>query len=86
MLSLYIIFEWLKTLAGNFANRQLPVLVKGTSFISFHQLSRSESQAEKICAVSGKSAPRDQITRVLYLVTRFNPVLEISDVECYHMG
>ncbi|WWC71087.1 uncharacterized protein I206_105040 [Kwoniella pini CBS 10737] len=36
--------------------------------------------------LSGKSASRDQITRVLYLVSRFNPVLEIADVECYHIG
>ncbi|WVR06633.1 hypothetical protein IAU60_003665 [Kwoniella sp. DSM 27419] len=56
VLSLYIIFEWIKTLLQNFAN------------------------------LSGKSASRDQITRVLYLVTRFNPVIEIADVECYHIG
>lgn len=37
-------------------------------------------------AVSGRSASRDQITRVLYLVQRFNPVIEIGDVECYHIG
>ncbi|WVQ84396.1 hypothetical protein IAT38_006548 [Cryptococcus sp. DSM 104549] len=36
--------------------------------------------------LSGKSASSDQITRVLYLVSRFNPVLEIADVECYHIG
>lgn len=36
--------------------------------------------------VSGKSASSDQVTRVLYLVTRFNPVIEIADVECYHIG
>lgn len=36
--------------------------------------------------MSGKSASPDQVTRVLYLVTRFNPVLEIADVECYHIG
>ncbi|WWC88337.1 uncharacterized protein L201_003247 [Kwoniella dendrophila CBS 6074] len=36
--------------------------------------------------LSGKSASKDQITRVLYLVSRFNPVLEIADVECYHIG
>jgi len=36
--------------------------------------------------VSGKSASSDQITRVLYLVQRFNPILEIADVECYHIG
>lgn len=36
--------------------------------------------------MSGRSAESDQITRVLYLVTRFNPVLEIGDVECYHIG
>lgn len=36
--------------------------------------------------VSGKSASKDQITRVLYLVQRFNPILEIADVECYHIG
>ncbi|CAD6579166.1 MAG: hypothetical protein TREMPRED_002417 [Tremellales sp. Tagirdzhanova-0007] len=56
VLSLYIIVEWIKTLAENFAK------------------------------LSGKSASRDQITRVLYLVMRFNPVIEIGDVECYHMG
>ncbi|WWD18783.1 hypothetical protein CI109_103238 [Kwoniella shandongensis] len=56
VLSLYIIFEWVKTLLQNFNN------------------------------LSGKSASPDQITRVLYLVTRFNPVLEIADVECYHIG
>jgi hypothetical protein len=38
------------------------------------------------CSVSGKAAPSDQLTRVLYLVTRFNPVLEIGDVEVYHIG
>jgi hypothetical protein len=37
-------------------------------------------------AVSGKAASKDQLTRVLYLVSRFNPVLEIGDVECYHIG
>lgn len=42
-------------------------------------------QAE-IAPVSGRSASRDQVTRVLYLVSRFNPVLEIGDVECYHIG
>ena len=26
------------------------------------------------------------MTRVLYLCSRFNPVLEIGDVECYHIG
>lgn len=36
--------------------------------------------------VSGKTASADQITRVLYLVSRFNPVLEIADIECYHIG
>lgn len=37
-------------------------------------------------SVSGKSASADQISRVLYLVSRFNPVLEIGEVECYHIG
>lgn len=37
-------------------------------------------------SVSGRSASGDQLTRVLYLVTRFNPVLEIGDVEVYHIG
>ncbi|GFZ50512.1 hypothetical protein JCM24511_08269 [Saitozyma sp. JCM 24511] len=36
--------------------------------------------------LSGKAASKDQLTRVLYLVSRFNPVLEIGDVECYHIG
>ncbi|KAL7420475.1 hypothetical protein Q5752_004425 [Cryptotrichosporon argae] len=36
--------------------------------------------------LSGKSASTDQISRVLYLVSRFNPVLEVADVECYHIG
>ncbi|KAK8858889.1 hypothetical protein IAR55_003120 [Kwoniella newhampshirensis] len=56
VLSLYIIFEWVKTLLQNFNN------------------------------LSGKSASPDQVTRVLYLATRFNPVMEIADVECYHIG
>ncbi|EJT50521.1 hypothetical protein A1Q1_00142 [Trichosporon asahii var. asahii CBS 2479] len=37
-------------------------------------------------SVSGRTASPDQYARILYLVTRFNPVLEISDVECYHIG
>ncbi|WVQ73508.1 hypothetical protein IAR50_003080 [Cryptococcus sp. DSM 104548] len=41
---------------------------------------------ENFANLSGKAAPPDQITRVLYLVSRFNPVLEIADVECYHIG
>lgn len=36
--------------------------------------------------MSGRTASPDQYARILYLVTRFNPVLEISDVECYHIG
>ncbi|EIW67609.1 hypothetical protein TREMEDRAFT_33448 [Tremella mesenterica DSM 1558] len=36
--------------------------------------------------LSGRTASRDHLTRVIYLVTRFNPVLEIADVECYHIG
>jgi hypothetical protein len=44
----------------------------------------NEVEADRI--VSGKSASSDQITRVLYLVQRFNPILEIADVECYHIG
>lgn len=36
--------------------------------------------------VSGKVASPDQYARILYLVTRFNPVVEIADVECYHIG
>lgn len=36
--------------------------------------------------VSGRTASPDQYARILYLVSRFNPVLEISDVECYHIG
>ncbi|KAK4689690.1 hypothetical protein P7C73_g421, partial [Tremellales sp. Uapishka_1] len=56
VLSTYIIFEWVKTLLGHFAN------------------------------LSGKVADNDQLSKVLYLVTRFVPVLEIGDVECYHIG
>ncbi|WOO83363.1 Metal tolerance protein 4 [Vanrija pseudolonga] len=41
---------------------------------------------ENFSNLSGKQASPDQITRVLYMVTRFNPVLEISDVEVYHIG
>ncbi|ORX37076.1 hypothetical protein BD324DRAFT_579516 [Kockovaella imperatae] len=41
---------------------------------------------QNFAKLSGKTASRDQITRVLYLVTRFNPVLEIKEVECYHIG
>lgn len=37
-------------------------------------------------SVSGKRASPDQYTRVLYLVSRFNPVLEISEIEVYHIG
>ncbi|GMK59694.1 hypothetical protein CspeluHIS016_0803000 [Cutaneotrichosporon spelunceum] len=36
--------------------------------------------------LSGKRASADQYTRVLYMVSRFNPVLEISEVEVYHIG
>jgi hypothetical protein len=50
------------------------------------QLSLSSHTVEADLAVSGKSASSDQITRVLYLVQRFNPILEIADVECYHIG
>ncbi|EAL17217.1 hypothetical protein CNBN0450 [Cryptococcus deneoformans B-3501A] len=41
---------------------------------------------ENFANLSGKTASADQITRVLYLVSRFNPVLEIADIECYHIG
>ncbi|ORY31810.1 hypothetical protein BCR39DRAFT_80831 [Naematelia encephala] len=41
---------------------------------------------ENFANLSGKAATRDQITRVLYLVSRFTPVQEIGDVECYHIG
>jgi hypothetical protein len=50
------------------------------------QLSASLDDVEADRTVSGKSASSDQITRVLYLVQRFNPILEIADVECYHIG
>ena len=74
VLSAYIVFEWIKTLLENFENRMsLP-----------RPLGRSEVQAN--ASVSGKSASANQVTRVLYLVTRFNPVIEIADVECYHIG
>ena len=36
--------------------------------------------------LSGKTASNDHLTRVLYLVSRFNPVVEVGDVECYHIG
>lgn len=72
MLSAYIIFEWIKTLLQNFANRE-----KSYGGV----VSSSDGRT-----VSGRSASSDQITRVLYLVSRFNPVLEIADVECYHIG
>lgn len=45
---------------------------------------RSPSLA--LTPVSGKRGSPDQYTRVLYLVSRFNPVQEISSVECYHIG
>jgi hypothetical protein len=73
VLSTYIIVEWIKTLLENFAK----------CTFSF-QISFDEVEADRI--VSGKSASSDQITRVLYLVQRFNPILEIADVECYHIG
>ncbi|KAL0240665.1 hypothetical protein I308_106464 [Cryptococcus tetragattii IND107] len=41
---------------------------------------------ENFANLSGKTASADQISRVLYLVSRFNPVLEIADIECYHIG
>ena len=50
------------------------------------QLPVSLHAVEADQVVSGKSASADQITRVLYLVQRFNPILEIADVECYHIG
>lgn len=50
------------------------------------QLSVPFHMVEADPVVSGKSASSDQITRVLYLVQRFNPILEIADVECYHIG
>jgi len=50
------------------------------------QLSAPCKAVEADQVVSGKSASADQITRVLYLVQRFNPILEIADVECYHIG
>jgi hypothetical protein len=82
VLSAYIIIEWVKTLLQNFANRE-----------SSHMRQRSPVarkglvvDADAAAAVSGKAASKDQLTRVLYLVSRFNPVLEIGDVECYHIG
>lgn len=45
-----------------------------------------EETADAHGTVSGKTASQDQITRVLYLVQRFNQILEIADVECYHIG
>lgn len=71
VLSTYIIVEWIKTLLENFAKREL-------------YCQRIERRADQL--VSGKTASSDQITRVLYLVQRFNPILEIADVECYHIG
>jgi hypothetical protein len=73
VLSTYIIVEWIKTLLENFAKCMFG-----------SQNSLVEVEADQI--VSGKSASSDQITRVLYLVQRFNPILEIADVECYHIG
>ena len=70
VLSTYIIVEWIKTLLLNFAHCRLQAL--------------PELCADR--AVSGKSATPDHITRVLYLVTRFKAVVQVSDVEVYHIG
>lgn len=36
--------------------------------------------------VSGKAADGGEVTRILYLVSRFKPVLQISYCEIYHIG
>ncbi|WVF68721.1 hypothetical protein IAT40_003493 [Kwoniella sp. CBS 6097] len=75
-------FPWI----GSFFHWRLLDPIGGMVLSTYIIVEWIKTLLQNFANLSGKSASRDQITRVLYLVTRFNPVLEIADVECYHIG
>lgn len=46
----------------------------------------SKKLTQRMDIVSGKAADGGEVTRILYLVSRFKPVLQISYCEIYHIG
>ncbi|WVW85057.1 hypothetical protein I302_107093 [Kwoniella bestiolae CBS 10118] len=75
-------FPWI----GTFFHWRLLDPIGGMVLSTYIIVEWIKTLLQNFANLSGKSASRDQITRVLYLVSRFNPVLEIADVECYHIG
>ncbi|OCF37003.1 hypothetical protein I316_00907 [Kwoniella heveanensis BCC8398] len=75
-------FPWI----GSFLHWRLLDPIGGMVLSTYIIVEWVKTLLQNFANLSGRSASRDQITRVLYLVTRFNPVLEIADVECYHIG
>ena len=79
ILSTYIIWQWCLTLHENFTNCK-PDLDQD---FNFQVLTGSLTD---YLTVSGKAAEGEEVTRILYLVSRFKPVLQISYCEIYHIG
>ncbi|WVQ96251.1 hypothetical protein IAU59_003355 [Kwoniella sp. CBS 9459] len=75
-------FPWI----GSFFHWKLLDPIGGMVLSTYIIFEWVKTLLQNFANLSGRSASRDQMTRVLYLVTRFNPVLEIADVECYHIG
>nr|ODN92490.1 hypothetical protein L203_00767 [Cryptococcus depauperatus CBS 7841] len=75
-------FPWI----GSFMRWQLLDPIGGMIISAYIIFEWIKTLHENFAKLSGKTASADQITRILYLVSRFNPVLEIADVECYHIG
>jgi hypothetical protein len=78
ILSTYIIWQWCRTLHENFTNCKQDLDGRFT-LESSHSLACDP-------IVSGKAADGEEVTRILYLVSRFKPVLQISYCEIYHIG
>ena len=79
-LSLYIIFEWLK-------------VSQSILFISEIYLEEltialycTQTLHENFVNLSGRMAHHDEFPRILYLVSRFKGIIEISEIQIYHVG
>jgi len=65
--------------------RQLDPL--GGALLSLYIISEwVQTLLENFVKLSGRIASRDHHFRILYLISRFKPVLEISYLEVYHVG
>ncbi|RSH81930.1 uncharacterized protein EHS24_008127 [Apiotrichum porosum] len=75
-------FPWLGTIVGSHLLDPIGGMVISLYII----IEWIKTLLQNFANLSGRAASGDQYTRMLYMVTRFNPVLHVADLECYHIG